>query len=224
MYTREQLQTIRERNNVTTVEYKPGDVVRNRSAEFISSLTKRESAPPVCHSELQQWYDTSNWGYWYQTWNQVGNCFYCNVCTEGIAISFGVTETWTVGLAATFYKVLQFTFQFSYGEALTLTDTRTCSWTNVEDGCHSIWYQPMMSYHNGNANYQTHTHCTGGVGGTTDSYFDHNWAFANVNAGVGGDGSVNTGNMGCNSGCQGSDHRQCLHGNSGHFIWPGVNN
>ncbi|KAJ5359753.1 uncharacterized protein N7496_012166 [Penicillium cataractarum] len=48
LYTREQLQAVRKQNNVTSVEYKPGDAARNQSTEFISSLTKREPAPPTC--------------------------------------------------------------------------------------------------------------------------------------------------------------------------------
>jgi hypothetical protein len=222
LYTREQLQTIRKQNNITSVEYQPGEVLQSRSAEFISSLTKRESAPPVCWSETQRWYDQNDSGYWYQAWNQVGNCFYCDQCTEAIAWSFGVSETWTWGLDIAFEEVITASFGFSWGETYTLTDTRTCDWNWVENGCHSIWYQPLMSYHNGYANYQTHSHCSAGQGSLpSDSYYDHNWAFANVNQAA--NGGVNQGNLGCNSGCEGSDGRQCQYGNGGGVLWPYAN-
>ncbi|KAF4457619.1 hypothetical protein F53441_492 [Fusarium austroafricanum] len=222
-YTRKQLKEIRHKNQVRSVQHEPGQLAHDKSAEFISNLTKRESAPPICTTETQKWYDQHDWGYWYQAWHQVGSCFYCDQCTEAIAVSFAVTQTWTVGLSAKFGEVITATFGFSWGETGSLTDTRTCQWNFVESGCHSIWYQPLMSYHNGNANYQTHTHCFAGQGNPAhDSYYDHNWAFANVNQ-IGNNNGVNQGNLGCNSGCQGNDHRQCQYGNNGGALWPNPN-
>ncbi|KAH7134572.1 hypothetical protein B0J13DRAFT_677886 [Dactylonectria estremocensis] len=222
-YTREELKEIRHQNKVRSTEYRPGEVVPDQSAEFISNLTKRESAPPVCWTEKQRWYDQNDWGYWYQAWHQVGNCFYCDQCTEAIAVSFAVSETWTYGLSAEFGEVITASFSFAWGETRTLTDTRTCQWNFVESGCHSIWYQPLMAYHNGYANYQTHTHCGPGQGNpASDSYYNHNWAFANVNQ-IGNNNGVNQGNLGCNSGCQGNDHRQCQYGNNGGSLWPYAN-
>ncbi|KAF5546515.1 hypothetical protein FMEXI_5537 [Fusarium mexicanum] len=222
-YTREQLKDIRHQNKVKSVEQKPGHTARDGSAVFINDLTKRESAPPVCYSETQRWWDQKEWGYWYQAWHQVGNCFYCDQCTEAIAVGFSVSQTWTVGLSAKFGEVIEATFSFSWGETHTLTDTRTCQWNYVESGCHSIWYQPLMSYHNGYANYQTHTHCGAGQGqGASDSYYDHNWAYANVNQ-IGNNNGANQGNLGCGSGCQGNDHRQCQYGNNGGSLWPNSN-
>ncbi|CVL12043.1 hypothetical protein FPRO06_04713 [Fusarium proliferatum] len=222
-YTREQLKDIRRQNKVKSVEHKPGHTVRDGSAAFINDLTKRESAPRICRSETQRWWDQNDWGYWYQAWHQVGSCFYCNQCTEAIAVGFSVSQTWTVGLSAKFGEVIEASFEFSWGETHTLTDTRTCQWNNVQSGCHSIWYQPLMSYHNGYANYQTHTHCGAGQGqGASDSYYDHNYAYANVNQ-IGNNNGVNQGNLGCDSGCQGSDHRQCQYGNNGGSLWPNPN-
>ncbi|RDW57506.1 hypothetical protein BP6252_13766 [Coleophoma cylindrospora] len=224
LYTRDQLQAIRARNNVTSIEYQPGEAVQTRNAETINSPTKRESAPPACWSETQKWYDTHDWGYWYQPWKQVGNCFYCDQCTEAIATSFAVTQTWTVGLDAKFGDVITVSFGFSWGQTFSLSDTRTCQWNWVEYGCHSLWYQPLMTYHNGYANYQTHTHCGAGQGEpASDSYSNHNWAFANVNQAVTDNNGVNRGNLGCNSGCEGNDHRQCQYGNNGGVLWPNAN-
>ncbi|KAJ2972419.1 hypothetical protein NQ176_g7170 [Zarea fungicola] len=213
-YTREQLNAIRTANNVKSAQFAPG--------EASSAASKREVAPPVCYTETQRWYDTDSWGYWYQSWNQVGSCFYCDDCSEAISTSFAVSQTWTYGLGVSFDSVIQSTFQFSWGETFTLSDTRTCVWNNVQNGCHSIWYQPLMSYHNGYANYQTHAHCYAGAGSAaSDSYYNHNYAFANVNQA--GNNGVNQGNLGCDSGCQGSDGRQCQYGNGGGSPWPYAN-
>lgn len=79
-----------------------------------------------------------------------------------------------------------------------------------------------MSYHNGYANYQSHTHCFAGRGNTaSDVYYDHNYAFANVNQA--GNNGVNAGNLGCNSGCGGKNKRQCVNGNNGGALWPYAN-
>ncbi|RKU46368.1 hypothetical protein DL546_003215 [Coniochaeta pulveracea] len=64
-YTREQLGDIRARNNVVSVEHQPGQVLPDRSAEFVENLSKRESAPPICYTETQKWFDQQEWGYWY---------------------------------------------------------------------------------------------------------------------------------------------------------------
>ncbi|KAJ2981390.1 hypothetical protein NQ176_g2049 [Zarea fungicola] len=222
LYTRAQLQAIREENKVVSREHSPQQEPVDGSAAFIDSLTKRESAPPICWSETQKWYDQHEWGYWYQSWHQVGNCFYCDQCTEAISTSFAVSQTWTYGLSAKFNDVITVSFSFAWGQTFTLTDTRTCQWNFVESGCHSIWYQPLMSYHNGYPNYQTHTHCSAGQGqGPTDSYYDHNWAYANVNQA--GNNGINQGNLGCNSGCGGNDHRSCTNGNNGGSLWPYAN-
>jgi hypothetical protein len=184
-----------------------------------------DGRPPLCFSNKQTWYDTHDWGYWYQPWHQVGNCFYCdnNDCNEAIQVSFSVQQTWTVGIGVTFDEIVEATFGFSSSQTASVSDTRTCNWAaNTEYGCHSIWYQPQMSYHNGYANYQTHTHCTAASGeDATDYYHDHNLAFANVNQEAGN--GHNTGNMGCNSGCSGADHRQCPNGNDGGTLWPPAN-
>lgn len=135
------LENTRLRHNIPSIERKPGDPVHNGFAEFVSGLTKRESAPPVCTYETQKWYDTSNSGYWYQYWSQVGNCLYCNQCTEAIAASFAVSETWTFGLGYEFDDVISVSFGNTWAQQFQLTDTRTCQWNNVESGCHSIWYQ-----------------------------------------------------------------------------------
>ncbi|KAJ2976377.1 hypothetical protein NQ176_g4987 [Zarea fungicola] len=223
LYTRGELQAIREANNVVSTEHSPNqDTPRNGSAEFIKSLTERDQLPPICYTENQKWYDTYNWGYWYNSWHQVGNCFYCDQCTEAIAVSFAVTQTWTYGLSYKFDDVITATFGFSWGQTFTLSDTRTCQWNNVEHGCHSIWYQPLLTYHNGEANYQTHHHCFARSGSpATDSYYDHGYTGVNVNQG--GNNGVNQGNLGCNSGCGGSDHRQCTNGNNGGSLWPYAN-
>ncbi|KAJ2983357.1 hypothetical protein NQ176_g752 [Zarea fungicola] len=223
LYTREQLKHIRERNKVVSVEVLPGQNIGNGSAEFVQSLAKREGPPPICTHEIQKWYDTANWGYWYQNWHQVGNCFYCDQCTESINVSFGVSQTWTWGLDAKFADVINVSFGFQWGQTFTLSDTRTCQWSKGDEkGCHSIWYQPLMTYHNGNANYQTHTHCPARLGSpASDTYTDHYWTGANVNQG--GKNGVNQGNLGCNSGCGGSDHRQCTNGNTGGSLWPYAN-
>ncbi|KAH6870965.1 hypothetical protein B0T10DRAFT_592877 [Thelonectria olida] len=195
-YTREQLKKIPHENNVVSTQYRPGQLFHDKHSEFIGNLTKRESAPPLCRTETQRWYDQHD--------------------------CFAVAQTWTVGLSAEFGEVITASFDFSWGETRTLTDTRTCQWNNVESGCHSIWYQPLMSYHNGNANYQKHTHCTSGQGNPAkNNYYDHNWASANVNQA--GNNGVNQGNLGCNSGCQGNDHRQCQYGNNGGVLWPNAN-
>lgn len=116
LYTRSDLQAIREKNGVTSTKYLPGQNTTDAgSAEFIRSLTRRESAPPICRTETQRWYDTYSCGYWYQAWHQVGNCFYCNQCTEAISVSFGVTQTWTYGLSFKFDDVITATFGFSWG-------------------------------------------------------------------------------------------------------------
>ncbi|KAJ2975934.1 hypothetical protein NQ176_g5237 [Zarea fungicola] len=118
-------------------------------------------------------------------------------------------------------NAITLTFSFAWGQTQGISDTRTCQLNYVENGCHSIWYQPLMAYHNGWPNYQTHTHCSPGWGeGSTDSCYDHNWAWANVNQAVGG---VTPGNLGCNSGCSGSDYRQCDNGNQGGSLWPNPN-
>ncbi|KAH8911215.1 hypothetical protein BR93DRAFT_989890 [Coniochaeta sp. PMI_546] len=222
LYTREQLRDIRVRNSVTSVEFKPGQEIQDRSAEFIAELTKRETAPPVCYTETQTWFDQHEWGYWFQVWKQVGSCFYCDVCTDAIQTSFSVTQTWTTGLSVTFAKIIQANFGFSWGQTEGLSETRTCSWNNVQSGCHSIWYQPLMSYHNGYPNYQTHTHCYAASGyPASDSYYDHNYVYANVNQA--GNNGINQGNLGCDSGCQGSDHRQCQYANNGGSLWPNPN-
>ncbi|KAJ2983120.1 hypothetical protein NQ176_g937 [Zarea fungicola] len=66
------------------------------------------------------------------------------------------------GLTADLEKVLHLVFQFSWGNTVIVTDTRTCNWNHNTNGCHAIWHQPLMMYHNGYANYQTHTHCEAG--------------------------------------------------------------
>ncbi|KAJ2976681.1 hypothetical protein NQ176_g4806 [Zarea fungicola] len=221
-YTRAQLEQIRLDKRVVSVKRMAGEPMHNGSAEFVAELNKREGPPQLCYHETQKWYDTYNWGYWYRDWRQVGNCFYCNPCTESIAFSFAVAQTWTYQLGIKFDDVVTATFGFSWGQTFTLQDTRTCQWVNNEHGCHSIWYQPLMSYHNGYANYQTHSHCypRGGMPGG-DSYYDHNYAWANVNQA--GNNGVNQGNLGCNSGCGGSDHRQCVNKNFGGSLWPYAN-
>ncbi|KAJ2983334.1 hypothetical protein NQ176_g767 [Zarea fungicola] len=225
LYSRSELQAIRAANNVVSTEYSaPKEAILDGSvsAASNSSSTKRDQLPPICYTETQRWYDTNNWGYWYQPWHQVGSCFYCDQCTEAIAVSFAVAETWTYGLSGDFDEVIKYTFGFSWGETSTLTDTRTCQWNNVENGCHSIWYQPLMSYHNGEANYQTHRHCYArSPNPATDYYYDHSYTGVNVNQK--GNNGVNQGNLGCNSGCGGSDGRQCTNGNFGGSLWPYAN-
>lgn len=214
-YTREHLQQIRIDNNISTVEYRPG--------ETVPMLDMREERPRICTHEHQEWFDQHDWGYWYQAWNQIGNCFYCDDCDEEISASFSVSQTWTVGLEAKFNAVIKAQFSFSWGSEQSLSDSRKCRWKHVQHGCHSIWYQPLMSAHNGWANYQTHTHCPAGNGqGASDSFSDHNYAWANVNQAALTDAG-HPGNMGCDSGCQGSDRRQCLHGNQGGLLWPHAN-
>ncbi|KAJ2974538.1 hypothetical protein NQ176_g6001 [Zarea fungicola] len=223
LYSRSQLQAIREENQVISREHAPHQELEDRSEAFIANLTKRDWVP-LCRTETQRWYDTQSWGYWYQNWHQVGSCFYCDYCSEAIATSFAVTQTWTVGLNYKFGEVITATFSFAWGQTFTITDTRTCRWRNVENNCHSIWYQPLMTYHNGNANYQTHTKCLprAGLPGY-EVYYDHNWAFANVNQAGGATNGVNQGNLGCNSGCGGWDKRQCVNGNFGGSLWPNPN-
>lgn len=213
LYTREQLRDVRIQNNVSSIEHKQG--------QDSQDVEKRE-VPPVCWTETQKWFDQTEWGYWYNSWQQVGSCFYCDECTWAIASNFAITQTWTVGLSATFDGILQASFGFSWGQTYGLTDTRTCSWKKVESGCHSIWYQPLMSYHNGAANVQKHQHCGPYQGlPAHDAYYDHSWTWANVNQA--GNNGVNQGNLGCNSGCGGNDHRQCTKGNSGGVLWPNAN-
>lgn len=222
-YTRAELEQIRISNHVASIERKPGDPVHNGSAEFAAALAKRAGPPQQCYTETQKWYDQHGWGYWYQDWHQVGNCFYCDQCTEAIQFSFAVAQTWTFSLGYKFDDIITATFGFTWGKTFTLQDTRTCQWNpGSEHGCHTIWYQPLMSYHNGYANYQTHQHCypSAGLPGK-DSYYDHNYVFANVNQA--GNNGVNQGNLGCNSGCGGNDHRQCVNGNNGGSLWPYAN-
>lgn len=224
LYTHEHLRGIRERNNVTSVERKLGQTFPDNHAKFINEFTKRESSTgiPICYTERMKWFDQHEWGYWYQQWKQVGNCFYCDQCTEAISTSFAVAQTWSFGLEAKFAEVITASFHFSWGQTYSLSDTRTCQWNYVENGCHSIWYQPLMSYHNGYANLQTHTHCYGpSFSGGGDSYYDHDYHYVNVNQA--GNNGVNQGNLGCNSGCQGGDHRQCQNGNNGGALWPYAN-
>lgn len=47
-YTREQLQTLREENNVVSVEHHPGNVIYDDAAEFVKNMTERETGRPVC--------------------------------------------------------------------------------------------------------------------------------------------------------------------------------
>lgn len=68
----------------------------------------------------------------------MGNCFYCDQCTEAIAVNFAVTDTWTAGLSVKFNDVITANFGFSWGETYGLTDTRTCHSNFVESGCQSI--------------------------------------------------------------------------------------
>lgn len=212
-YTREQLQQIRIANNISSVEYQPGEKIRD----------KREGLPLICTHETQEWFDQYAWGFWYQAWHQVGSCFYCDSCDDAIATSFGVSETWTAGLQTEFSGILKAQFSFSWGNVQTLTDTRRCRWQNVQNGCHSIWYQPLMSWHNGWPNYQTHVHCPANQGDPAyDYYYDHNYVWANVNQAANNNG-INSGNLGCDSGCQGPDRRQCEYGNTGGQLWPNAN-
>ncbi|KAK9388154.1 hypothetical protein V1515DRAFT_597880 [Lipomyces mesembrius] len=141
-WTREALKAVREQNNVTSIMRRTDD----RIADSVTDLRKRESVPPICsQTDLQTWYDQCEWGYWYQPWRQVGNCFYCDTCTEQIQTSFSVTESWTVGLPVTFDQVIQTSFRFSWGQTYGLSDTRTCEWQNGDTwGCHSIWYQQLI--------------------------------------------------------------------------------
>lgn len=223
LYTREQLKAIREENSVISRRHEPYQEYEDGNAAFIANMTKRDVVQP-CWTERQKWYDTHQWGYWYQSWHQIGSCFYCDNCREAIAYSFGVSQTWTVGLQLEFTDVLKATFGFSWGQSFGISDTRTCNWNNVENGCHSIWYQPLMTYHNGYANYQSHTKCSASHGlPARDVYYDHNYAYANVNQAAGAAGSVNQGNMGCNSGCGGWDKRQCDQGNFGGSLWGNPN-
>lgn len=142
-YTRAQLKAIRENNNVISVEHKPRRGGNDTSTAPGGSLAERWVMPPpqYCTSEIQKWYDTHEWGYWYQSWHQIGNCFYCDQCSEAISTSFGVAQTWTYGLSANFGDIISASFGFSWGQTFSLTDTRTCQWNFVESDCHSIWYQ-----------------------------------------------------------------------------------
>ncbi|KAK9350249.1 hypothetical protein V1523DRAFT_399416 [Lipomyces doorenjongii] len=210
-WTRESLKAVREQHNVTSIMRRAGDGIEGPPAD----LEKRESAPPICTGpQTQTWFDQDDWGYWYQSWQQVGNCFYCDTCSEAIQSSFAVTESWTVGLSASFDAVIQASFSFSWGQTYSLSDTRTCNWNKGDTwGCHTIWYQPLMSYHNGWANYQTHTWCSD----TGDQYYDHQYSYVNINQAA--NGGINQGNLGCGSGCGGDDHRQCTNGNNGGTLW-----
>lgn len=223
LYTREQLKKIRETNRMASVEVSRDQGNVNGSTVLTNSLAKREGPPPICTHEIQRWFDQASWGYWYQKWHQVGNCFYCDTCSEAIATSFAVSQTWTYGIGVNFDEVISVSFGFSWGQTFTLTDTRTCQWTKgSQHGCHSIWYQPLMSYHKGNANYQTHTHCPARLGSpASDTYTDHYWTPVDVNQA--GNNGINQGNLGCDSGCGGSDHRQCTNGNNGGLLWPYAN-
>ncbi|KAF5585586.1 hypothetical protein FPCIR_8299 [Fusarium pseudocircinatum] len=107
---------------ITEIVHPDGTV---ESAAFVSDLTKRDT-PRLCRSETQRWWDENEWGYWYQAWHQVGNCFYCNQCTEAIAVGFSVSQAWTVGLSLKFEEVIEASFEFTWDETHTLTDTRTC--------------------------------------------------------------------------------------------------
>lgn len=122
-YTRKELEEIRISKRVTSVERQPGETIPDGSAGFIRSVEKRESAPPLCYHEIQKWYDQHEWGYWYQSWHQIGNCFYCNKCAEAIASSFAVAQTWTYGLGVNFDDIVSASFGFSWGQTFTLTDT-----------------------------------------------------------------------------------------------------
>ncbi|KAJ8098963.1 hypothetical protein POJ06DRAFT_302815 [Lipomyces tetrasporus] len=190
-WTRESLKAVREQPSIMR---RAGDGIEGPPAD----LEKRESAPPICtEPQTQTWFDQDDWGY-----------------CEAIQSSFAVTESWTVGLSASFDAVLQASFGFSWGQTYTLSDTRTCNWNKGDTwGCHSIWYQPLMSYHNGWANYQTHTWCSD----TGDQYYDHQYTYVNVNQAA--NGGINQGNLGCGSGCGGDDHRQCTNGNNGGTLW-----
>lgn len=217
-WTRESLAAKRKKHGVIS-NLRKGD---EGLQAFHHNLTKRESAPQVCSTYRQTWFDQHEWGNWYQQWKQVGGCYYCSKCTERITQSFGVSQTWTVGLEVNFESIIKASFGFSQGQTSELKSALTCQWNPGEThNCHSIWFQPLMTYHNGYANYQTHQHCYAGGGEpASDFVYDHHYAFVNVNEGPHGSFQ---GNFGCGSGCQGSDHNQCWYGNDGGVLWPRAN-
>ncbi|KAF8850650.1 hypothetical protein BDZ45DRAFT_769511 [Acephala macrosclerotiorum] len=77
-----------------------------------------------------------------------------------------------------------------------------------------------MSYHNGWPNWQVRAYNPAVYGFTTTG---HKATYVNVNAYPINDGSVHSKNWGCDSGCQGSDHRQCKYKNTGGPLWPASN-
>lgn len=190
----------------------------NRTEAELDELSKRDVP---CRTYVETWFTTDNWGYWYNQWKQIGQCFYCDDCSFAAQYSASVTQTWTVGLGVNLDSAIQATFGYSWGYSQGFGNEFTCNWSPGSTyGCHSVWFQPLMTYHNGWPNYQIHAYNSGACGFTTTG---HVWTYANVNQFPNHDGNVNSGNWGCDSGCQGSDHRQCQYGNYGGSLWPSSN-
>jgi hypothetical protein len=174
-----------------------------------------------CRTYVETWFTTDNWGYWYNTWEQIGQCFYCDSCSYAAQYSASVSQTWTVGLGANMDDAIQATFGYSWGYSQGFSNTFTCNWNPGDTyGCHSVWFQPLMTYHNGWPNWQVHAYNPSVCGFTTTG---HQSTYANVNQFPDHNGDINSGNWGCGSGCQGSDHRQCQYGNYGGSLWPSSN-
>lgn len=148
----------------------------------------------------------------YTEWNQVGNCFYCDSCTQTITSTASVQNTWSVGLTADFEEAIHIAFGFQRTTTTSLSSAVGCTWQPGETfGCHSIWFQAGFNTFTGQAkvHQQGNFACFGDIDDSQPATVKK----AQTDKGFVG------GNPGCGSGCQGDDNRQCPYGNDGGVLW-----
>lgn len=73
-----------------------------------------------CRTYVETWFTTNNWGYWSNTWKQIGGCYYCNDCNYAASSSASVTQSWSVGLGADFDLAISAAFGYSWGQTKTI--------------------------------------------------------------------------------------------------------
>ena len=99
-------------------------IAANRNRTESAGLQERDC---ICTYHRESWYDPDyTTAPWFHDWRQVGDCKYCDSCSQGISVSATVTQAWTAGLGVTLDAVLQGVFQFQWVGFLVFLRSTLC--------------------------------------------------------------------------------------------------
>ncbi|CZR68924.1 uncharacterized protein PAC_18825 [Phialocephala subalpina] len=76
----------------TTIEEAEADsqLSVQRTNEELDDLTVLDIP---CRTHVETWFTTNNWGYWSNTWKQIGGCYHCKDCNYAASSSASVTQS-----------------------------------------------------------------------------------------------------------------------------------